>query len=182
MGAVEVRIVDDRDTPLPVGEVGEVITRNPAGHREYYKDSAATADMWRGGWLHSGDLGYVDEDGYLYIVSRKKEMIVRGGMNVYPNDVEAVLHGHPSVHEAAIVGVPHEVLGEDLVAFVVLRDGASLAIDELRTFAAGLLADYKIPRSVTFLNELPRNATGKVLKSQLADMHAAALEGAAAVS
>ena len=164
---VEVRIVDDDGAPCPTGDVGEVITRNPNGHRRYYKDPEATARMWAGGWLHTGDFGYLDADGYLYIVGRKKEMIVRGGMNVYPDDVEAVLHEHPAVAEAAVVGVPHDVLGEDIAAFVVLRPGEAVTIEELQLFAGQRLADYKVPRHVSYLSELPRNAGGKVLKSQL---------------
>ena len=109
-----------------------MITRNPDGHREYYKDPEATARMWEGGWLHTGDLGYLDDDGYLYIVGRKKEMIVRGGMNVYADDVEAVLQAHPAVVEAAVVGIPHEVLGEDVAAFVVLRPGEMLTVRSCR--------------------------------------------------
>ncbi|MGD0394002.1 MAG: AMP-binding protein [Acidimicrobiales bacterium] len=164
---VEVRIVDGTGAPLPAGEVGEVVTRNPDGHRQYYKDPEATARMWEGGWLHTGDLGYLDADGYLFIVGRKKEMIVRGGMNVYTDDVEAVLHEHPSVVEAAVVGVPHAVLGEDIAAFVVLAAGRTLAVDELQAFAGERLADYKVPRHVEFLPALPRNAGGKVVRSQL---------------
>jgi acyl-CoA synthetase (AMP-forming)/AMP-acid ligase II len=164
---VEVRIVDDGGADRPLGDVGEVVTRNPAGHREYYKDPEATARMWEGGWLHTGDLGYLDADGYLYIVGRKKEMIVRGGMNVYADDVEAVLLAHPAVVEAAAVGVPHDVLGEDVAAFVVLRPGVELASEELQRFAGERLADYKVPRQVTYLVELPRNAGGKVVKSRL---------------
>jgi acyl-CoA synthetase (AMP-forming)/AMP-acid ligase II len=164
---VEVRIVDDAGASLPAGGVGEVVTRNPDGHRQYYKDPEATARMWEGGWLHTGDLGYLDADGYLFIVGRKKEMIVRGGMNVYTDDVEAVLHEHPSVVEAAVVGVPHAVLGEDIAAFVVLAAGQTLAVDELQAFAGERLADYKVPRHVEFLPALPRNAGGKVVRSQL---------------
>jgi acyl-CoA synthetase (AMP-forming)/AMP-acid ligase II len=164
---VEVRIVDDHGEPCTLGEVGEVITRNPGGHREYYKDPEATARMWEGGWLHTGDLGYLDEDGYLYIAGRKKEMIVRGGMNVYADDVEAVLQAHPSVLEAAVVAVPHDVLGEDVAAHVVLRPGEVVPVEELQRFAGERLADYKVPRRIAFLDELPRNAGGKVVKSLL---------------
>jgi acyl-CoA synthetase (AMP-forming)/AMP-acid ligase II len=164
---VEVRIVDESGVDVALGDVGEVITRFPGKHREYYKDPEATARMWEGGWLRSGDLGHLDADGYLYIVGRRKEMIVRGGMNVYANDVEAVLHAHPAVLEAAVVGVPHGVLGEDVAAFVVLRPGPALSVDQLQEFAAERLAGYKVPRQITYLPELPRNASGKVLKRQL---------------
>ncbi|MDQ1360207.1 MAG: fatty-acyl-CoA synthase [Acidimicrobiaceae bacterium] len=164
---VEVRIVDESGVDVALGDVGEVITRFPGKHREYYKDPEATARMWEGGWLRSGDLGHLDADGYLYIVGRRKEMIVRGGMNVYANDVEAVLHAHPAVLEAAVVGVPHDVLGEDVAAFVVLRPGPALSVDQLQEFAAERLAGYKVPRQITYLPELPRNASGKVLKRQL---------------
>jgi acyl-CoA synthetase (AMP-forming)/AMP-acid ligase II len=164
---VEVRIVGEDGEPCPLGGIGEVVTRNPKGHREYYKDPEATARMWEGGWLHTGDLGSLDADGYLYIVGRKKEMIVRGGMNVYADDVEAVLHANPAVLEAAVVGVPHDVLGEDVAAYVVIRPGGSLSSEELRRFAGERLADYKVPRRVHYLAELPRNAGGKVLKAQL---------------
>jgi long-chain acyl-CoA synthetase len=165
---VEVRIVGDDGRPCVVGAVGEVHTRNPDGHREYYKDPEATARLWEGGWLHTGDLGYLDADGYLFIVGRKKEMIVRGGMNVYADDVEAALHAHPAVIEAAVVGVPHDVLGEDVVAYVVLRPGSGTTTEELIAFAGGRLADYKVPRQIQVVAELPRNAGGKVVKSRLA--------------
>jgi len=164
---VEVRIVDEQGDPCPVGSIGEVLTRNPKGHREYYKDPEATARMWEGGWLHTGDLGYLDPEGYLFIVGRKKEVIVRGGMNVYADDVAAVLQSHPAVVEAAIVGVPHDVLGEDVAAFVVLEPDQRLSAEDLLEFSSGRLADYTVPRSVTFLSELPRNASGKVVKSRL---------------
>jgi len=165
---VEVRIVDDDGRPCPTGEVGEVLTRNPAGHREYYKDAEATARQWEGGWLHTGDLGSLDADGYLYIVGRKKEMIVRGGMNVYADDVEAALQAHPDVIEAAVVGIPHEVLGEDVAAFVVLEPGSGTTVDDLVAFCGDRLADYKVPRQVRQVAQLPRNAGGKVVKAELA--------------
>ncbi len=164
---VEVRIVDGAGQPCPTGEVGEVLTRNPGGHREYYRDAAATARQWAGGWLHTGDLGHLDADGYLYIVGRKKEMIVRGGMNVYADDVEAVLQAHPDVVEAAVAGIPHAVLGEDVGAWVVLRPGAAATAEAVVQFARQNLADYKVPRRVEVVGELPRNAGGKVVKSRL---------------
>src|SRR5262249_25489772 len=140
----------------------------PGRAREYYKDDEATARTWAGGWLHSGDLGRLDEDGFLYIVGRKKEMIIRGGNNIYPTDVEAVLLEHPEVQEAAVVGVPHEVLGEDVAAFVVLRPSGSVTPAELVEFCSARLTGFKVPRRIEMLPELPRNATGKVLKHQLA--------------
>ena len=165
---VEVRIVDDDGLALPTGEVGEVLTRNPAGHREYYNDAEATARQWEGGWLHTGDLGWLDADGYLYIVGRKKEMIVRGGMNVYADDVEAALQAHPSVIEAAVAGIPHDVLGEDVAAYVVLEPGSGTTVGDLVVFCGERLADYKVPRQVRVVAQLPRNAGGKVVKAELA--------------
>ena len=164
---VEVRIVDAAGAECATGEVGEVLTRNPAGHRAYYRDPEATARLWEGGWLHTGDLGRLDADGYLYIVGRKKEMIVRGGMNVYTDDVEAALQTHPDVVEAAVVGVPHDVLGEDVAAFVVLRPGSATTADDVTDVARTCLADYKVPRRVVVVDALPRNAAGKVVKAQL---------------
>jgi acyl-CoA synthetase (AMP-forming)/AMP-acid ligase II len=164
---VEVRIVDDAGAACPTGEVGEVLTRNPSGHREYYRDAEATARQWAGGWLHTGDLGRLDAEGYLYIVGRKKEMIVRGGMNVYADDVEAALQAHPDVVEAAVVGIPHDVLGEDVAAWVVLRPGSEATAEAVVDTARRSLADYKVPRRVVVVDELPRNASGKVVKSRL---------------
>jgi len=164
---VEVKIVDEAGHSCLTGDVGEVLTRNPGGHREYYRDAAATAQQWAGGWLHTGDLGHLDADGYLYIVGRKKEMIVRGGMNVYADDVEAALQAHPDVIEAAVVGVPHGVLGEDVAAYIVLRPGSGATVESVVDFARQTLADYKVPRQVVVVDELPRNAGGKVIKSEL---------------
>jgi acyl-CoA synthetase (AMP-forming)/AMP-acid ligase II len=165
---MEIKIVDDDGDECRVRDVGELLTRMPGAQREYYRDEEATARTWTAdGWLRSGDLGYLDEDGFLYLVGRKKDLIIRGGHNVYPTDIEAVIHEHPAVREAAVVGVPHKVLGEDVAAFVVTKPGASVAAAELQAFCAERLADYKRPRQVRFVDELPRNATGKVMKHLL---------------
>lgn len=168
MAPMEVRIVDAGGSEAAVGEVGEVTIHLPGRQREYYRDDAATARTWVDGWLHSGDLGRLDEDGYLYIVGRMKDVIIRGGNNIYATEVEAALLSHPAVLEAAVIGVPHPVLGEDVAAFVVARDSSTPPLpDELEKHCAERLADYKVPRHITLIDELPHNATGKVLKHQL---------------
>lgn len=167
---VEIMIVDPRtNEEVPIGEVGEITMLNPGQQREYYEDPEATAETWRDGWLHTGDLGYLDEDGYLYISGRMKDVIIRGGHNVHALDVEAVLYEHEAVREAAAVGLPHDVLGEEVAAVVVLHEGAEVSEDGLREFCRGRLAGYAYPRVVAFVDELPRNATGKVLKQELRD-------------
>jgi acyl-CoA synthetase (AMP-forming)/AMP-acid ligase II len=167
MPPMEVRSVGPDGETLGAGEVGEIHIRMPGREREYYNDPQATAATWEDGWLHTGDLGYLDEDGYLYIVGREKEVIIRGGNNIHATDIEGVLLEHPAVQDAAVVGVPHDVLGEDVAAFAVLRPGTSLAAAELEGFCRERLADYKVPRRIEFVAELPRNATGKVLKHEL---------------
>ena len=167
MPPTEFRIVDDAGNPRPAREIGELIVSNPGREREYFNDPEATASTWRDGWLHSGDLAYLDEDGFLYIVGRQKDVIIRGGNNIYATDVEAVLYEHPAVQEAAVAGVPHTVLGEDVGAWIVLAPGAAATAEELKAFCAERLSDYKVPRRITFVDELPRNATGKVLKRDL---------------
>jgi acyl-CoA synthetase (AMP-forming)/AMP-acid ligase II len=164
-----VRIVDEDGAEVAAGEVGEAVLRLPGREREYYRDDKATASTWRDGWLHTGDLARLDEDGYLYIVGRKKDIIIRGGNNIHAEDVEAVLLEHPDVVEAAVVGVPHRVLGEDVAAVVVLQPGSEVTTEDLQRHCAAILADYKVPRRVEVVGELPRNATGKVLKAQLRD-------------
>jgi acyl-CoA synthetase (AMP-forming)/AMP-acid ligase II len=170
----EVRIVDpevgDPEQPLAPREIGELLVRNPGREREYFHDDEATAATWRDGWLHSGDLAYLDEDGFLYIVGRQKDVIIRGGNNVHAADVEAVLFEHPAVQEVAVAGVPHAVLGEDVGAWVVVVPGTPAGDDlaaELQAFCEDRLSDYKRPRSIRFVGELPRNATGKVVKRDL---------------
>ena len=167
MPPMEVRSVGPDGRVLAPGDVGEIHIRMPGREREYYNDPEATAATWEDGWLHTGDLGYLDNDGYLYIVGREKEVIIRGGNNIYATDIEGVLLEHPGVQEAAVIGVAHDVLGEDLAAFAVLRPGTKLSVDQLQGFCAERLADYKVPRRITFLDALPRNATGKVLKHEL---------------
>jgi len=164
---VEFRIVDEDDRELPPGTVGRLLVRNPGREREYFNDPEATAATWRDGWLHTGDLAELDEDGYLYLRGRDKDVIIRGGNNVHATDVEAVLYEHPAVREAAVAAVPHDVLGEDVGAWVVVADGSTVTGDELRAFCAERLSDYKVPRAWTFLGSLPRNATGKVVKRDL---------------
>jgi long-chain acyl-CoA synthetase len=162
-----VRIVSADDTPVPANEVGEVRMQLPGRQREYFADPGATAEMWRDGWLVTGDLGRLDDDGYLYIVGRSKDVIIRGGNNVHAADVEHVLVRHDAVAEVAVVGGPHPVLGEDVVAFVVLHQGSDIDGEALRLYALEELADYKVPRQYVFVDELPRNATGKVVKAEL---------------
>ena len=156
------QIVDEHDQPLPPDVVGEVRLQMPGRQREYYEDPEATAETWRDGWLITGDLGKLDADGYLYIVGRSKDVIIRGGNNVHATDVEHVLVQHDAVKEVAVVGAPHPVLGEDVVAFVVLHPGAAADAEELRAFGLEHLADYKVPRQFIFVDALPRNPTGKV--------------------
>jgi acyl-CoA synthetase (AMP-forming)/AMP-acid ligase II len=167
MPPLEIRFVSEEGDELPRGEVGEIAIRLEGRQREYYRDPDATAGTWKDGWLHTGDLGRMDDDGYLYIVGRKKDVIIRGGNNIYASDVESVLHDHPAVLDAAVVGMPHAVLGEDVAAFVVLVPGSTASTDEIRAHAAERLADYKVPRRIEFVEDLPRNATGKVLKADL---------------
>jgi acyl-CoA synthetase (AMP-forming)/AMP-acid ligase II len=168
VGPMEIRIVDDADGELGPRDVGELLMRMQGKQREYYKDDSATASTWTDdGWLRTGDLAYLDEDGYLYICGRKKDMIIRGGNNIYATDVEAVLLEHPDVQEAAVAGIPHTVLGEDVAAWIVLRPGASVAADDVQAFSAERLADYKCPRTIHVVDALPRNPTGKVMKHKL---------------
>ena len=156
----EVRIADADERG-----VGEVQFRGPSVIRGYWNDAAATARAVDGeGWLSTGDLGYLDEDGDLFLVDRKTEMIIRGGYNVYPREVEEVLYEHPGVLEAAVVGVPDEVLGEDVAAVVVARPGVALDPDELKAWTKERVAAYKYPRQIILVDELPKSPTGKILK------------------
>ncbi|HQP34830.1 MAG TPA: o-succinylbenzoate--CoA ligase [Polyangiaceae bacterium] len=164
---VEVKIVDDDGRDLPTGKAGEVIVRGPNVMAGYWNRPEETAKALKNGWFHSGDIGYLDEDGYLTLVDRKKDMIISGGENVYPAEIEKVFEQHPGVAEVAVVGLPDAKWGEVPVAFVVVRPGYQLDGDELLKFCAERIAKYKTPKEVILREALPRNAAGKVLKPTL---------------
>ena len=163
----EVRVVDEFGKPVPPGMVGEIIVKVPQVMKGYLKNDEATRQTIKNGWLYSGDLGRMDEDGLLYIVDRKKDMIIRGGENVYPVEVEEVLYEIPELLEAAVVGVPHEIYGEVPKAYIVLKEGQALTAEDVLNYCRQKLAKYKLPAEVIFLDTLPRNASGKVLKNTL---------------
>jgi long-chain acyl-CoA synthetase len=163
----DVRVVDDHDEPVPSGERGEVVIRGHNVMKGYYKRPAETAEALKGGWFHTGDIGIIDSDGYLSIVDRKKDMVLRGGMNVYPREIEEVLMTHPAVSLVAVIGVPDERLGEEIKAFVVLKAGATATADDLIGWSKEQLAAYKYPRTVEIRDALPIGPTGKVLKREL---------------
>jgi fatty-acyl-CoA synthase len=165
----EVRIVDAADRPLTACEVGEICLRGPKVFKGYWRDAEATATAMRGGWFHTGDLGELDDDGYLFVVDRLKDMIVSGGENVSSLEVERVLYEHQAVLEAAVVARPHPIWTEVPVAYVVLDDGAAVGAEEIHAFCLERLAKYKTPKAVRFVDALPRNPSGKVLKRALRD-------------
>ena len=163
----EVRVVGEDDEPLPSGQVGEVTVQGPNVMRGYLGKPKETAETLRGGWLHTGDLGRFDEDGYLVLVDRLKDMIIRGGENIYPKEIEDALHTHPSVLEAAVVGRPDPLFGEEPVAFVLLRPGLAAEPDELIEHCKNVLAKFKVPRAIFIEAKLPRTPIGKVAKPLL---------------
>ncbi|MHB1128063.1 MAG: acyl-CoA synthetase [Bacillota bacterium] len=165
--SVEVRVVDDDMNDVLVGEVGEIVYRGPTVMKEYYNNPEATAEAFKGGWFHSGDLVRMDEEGFVYVVDRKKDMIISGGENIYSAEVEEVLFSHPDILEVAVIGVPDEKWGETVKAFVVCKPGKSLTEEEVIIYSKLHLASYKKPKYVEFMNQLPRNASGKVLKTVL---------------
>jgi fatty-acyl-CoA synthase len=168
---VEVRIADRDGRDVPAGEHGELLIRGPAVTPGYWKLPEVTAEAIEDGWLHSGDVARRDEDGYFYIVDRWKDMYISGGENVYPAEVENVLYGHDAVAEAAVIGVADERWGEVGRAIVVPAEGADATAEDLLGFCSERLARYKVPKSVVFVDVLPRNAAGKVLKQDLRAAH-----------
>jgi long-chain acyl-CoA synthetase len=167
VGGTEIRLVDDEDNEVDAGEPGELTMRGPFVMQGYWDRDEATGEVMRGGWFHTGDIATVDEDGYYFIVDRKKDLIIRGGYNVYPRELEEVLYEHPAVREAAVIGVPDDKLGEEVGAAVVLKDGESASPDELRDFMKSKVAAYKYPRVVWLTDELPKGPTGKILKREI---------------
>ncbi len=164
---VEMKIFDENDREVPRGEVGEIVIRGHNIMKGYWGRPDATAEAIRGGWFHSGDLGREDEDGFFFVVDRKKDMIIRGGYNVYPREVEELLYEHPAIREAAVLGVPHPEWGEEVGAAVVLEPGEEPAPEEISAWVRERIAAYKYPRVVWFLDELPKGPTGKIVKREI---------------
>ena len=168
----EMRVVDDEDKEVPDGELGEIVMRGENILKGYYRNEEATAIAFRNGWFHTGDVGYRDPDGFFYIVDRKSDMIIRGGENIYPREIDEVLYQHPAVAAAATIGVPDPLYGEDVAAFVVLKAGTRATEEEIISFCREHLADYKVPKTVKFVSDIPKGPTGKLLKRELASQFA----------
>jgi long-chain acyl-CoA synthetase len=165
---VEMQVWDDEGNEVPQGEVGEIVIRGHNVMKGYWNRPEATEEaITKDGWFHTGDMAKVDEDGYFFIVDRKKDLIIRGGYNVYPREIEEVLYEHPAIQEAAVVGVPDESLGEEVGAAVVLKKGESLEADEIKAYVKDQVAAYKYPRKIWFEDELPKGPTGKILKREI---------------
>lgn len=171
---VECRIIDENDVELPTGEVGELAVRGENVMLGYYHQEEATAETLRGGWLHTGDLAKKDEEGYIYIVDRKKDLVIVNGFNVYPREVEEVIYQYPKVREAAVIGLDDKLRGEYVKAFVSIKNGEECTAKELLRYLKERLAPYKLPRDIEFIPELPKNSTGKILKCLLKEPQQAA--------
>jgi long-chain acyl-CoA synthetase len=164
---VECKVVDENDMELAAGEIGELVVRGDNVMLGYFKQEKATEETLRNGWLHTGDLAKIDEDGYIFIVDRKKDLVIAGGLNVYPREVEEVIYQYSKVKEAAVVGINDKLRGEYVKAFIVLQDGENCTPKEITKYLKQHIAVYKIPREIEFISELPKNSTGKILKRML---------------
>ena len=167
VNSLEAKVVNDEGDQLQAGEIGELLLKGPNIIKEYYRKPEETSAVIRGGWLHTGDLAYRDDDGYIYIVDRKKEMILRGGFNIYPREIEEVLYTHPKIAEAAVIGVPDPAKGEEVKAFVAPKPFEQITTEELKEFCKSRIANYKCPSYFEILKELPKGSTGKILKKAL---------------
>jgi long-chain acyl-CoA synthetase len=163
----EMKVVDDNDNEVSAGELGEIVLRGENILKGYFKNPEATEGAFRNGWFHTGDVGYRDKDGFFYIVDRKSDMIIRGGENIYPREIDEVLYQHPAVAAAATIGVPDDLYGEEVAAFIVLKDGTNVSEEELISYCAERVADYKCPKSVRIVKDIPKGPTGKLLKREL---------------
>jgi long-chain acyl-CoA synthetase len=172
MPGVELRIVDDEGRDQPPRASGEILIRSDTLMLGYWRDEEATRRVIRDGWLYSGDLGYLDEDGFVYIVGRKKDIIIKGGENIAPLEIEELLYAHPDVAEAAVVGVPDARFGEDVWAAVLLRADARAGEDELRAYVASHLTRFKVPTRIVVMDAIPKNATGKIQKREIREIFA----------
>lgn len=166
----EMKIFDEADQEVPNGELGEIVLRGPNIFKEYFKNTEATEQAFANGWFHTGDIGYRDADGFFYIADRKSDMIIRGGENIYPREIDDLLYTHPAVAAAAVIGVPDKLYGEEVAAFIVLKDGSSASQTDIFEFCKLHLADFKCPKSVHFLDDIPKGPTGKLLKRELQKM------------
>jgi O-succinylbenzoate-CoA ligase len=166
----EMRVVDEEDRDVPDGQLGEIVLRGENVLKGYFKNEAATATAFRNGWFHTGDIGYRDAEGFYYIVDRKSDMIIRGGENIYPREIDEVLYQHPQIAAAAVVGIPDELYGEEVAAVVVLKPDQKTSEEEVIDFCKARLADYKCPKTVRFVDDIPKGPTGKLLKRELAQM------------
>jgi acyl-CoA synthetase (AMP-forming)/AMP-acid ligase II len=167
---VDLRIVDDSGNPMKLGEVGEIICQSPLATHGYYKNPDATHAAFRDGWFYTGDLGYFDEEGYLFVAGRKKDMVKSGGISVYPLEIESVLYSHPEVLEAAVIGVPDAEWGEAVKAVIVLKAGSSVRGENLIQFCKERLSSYKVPKSVDIVSSLPHTEVGKVNKGKVREL------------
>ena len=164
----EMQIVDEQDREVANGELGEIVLRGENILKGYYRNPDATAAAFRNGWFHTGDIGYRDDDGFFFIVDRKSDMIIRGGENIYPREIDEVLYQHPAVAAAATIGVPDQLYGEEVAAFIVLKEGREATEEEIIAFCRARLADYKCPKTVRLVKDIPKGPTGKLLKRELA--------------
>src|SRR5437763_11787988 len=166
---IELRLLDESGDDVEDGDPGEIVVRGPNVLKGYWHEEAATEEAMQGGWFHTGDVAYEDEDGYLFIVDRKKDLIIVSGFNVYPREVEDVLYRHPKVAEAAVIGVPHPYTGEAVKAVVVLKPGERATEEEIIEFCKRSIARFKCPQMVEFVDQLPHTDTGKILRRRLRD-------------